>query len=443
MSSRGVRGRCRGRRARRPGERRDARCATGSRRSSSNGGQSTSTLPRANGGEHGDDGAAPPLGPRAKRVGAVDRRRVAGVGCATLADADHGQAVEVGLPTREQAAARQPDPPACACPGRARAAAGGAPRLVRERRARARRRTRRAGARRRRRPRAHARRPRQAPPPGPRQVRDRRRRHAQHACGRRSGSDPRASRTSASASRSCSGPRSGSSSASTATASTSSTEGRRLPSRRQAGPLGVRDAMGRHSRGARRADDRAVRHAGSATRPATRELPIEIERVMPVSVRDRPRRALPGGRRLPHRRRSAPGHSARRHRAQHGDPRRLRHRLEARLGPARLGRHERLLESYERERRPVAEVQHGALLSAPTARSSTPRLGLSADIGGRIAHVWVPRDGRRRLDARPPRRRADAVSRARTGTAPRRAAIAGSPPVHGGGSTRSPPAASA
>ena len=54
--------------------------------------------------------------------------------------------------------------------------------------------------------------------------------------------------------------------------------------------------------------------------------------------------------------------------------------------------HERLLEGYERERRPVAEFN--------TERSSRTDgsilktvVGLNADIGGRIPHVWVPRDG--------------------------------------------------
>ncbi|HEY7208421.1 MAG TPA: FAD-dependent monooxygenase [Gaiellaceae bacterium] len=52
----------------------------------------------------------------------------------------------------------------------------------------------------------------------------------------------------------------------------------------------------------------------------------------------------------------------------------------------------RLLDSYERERRPVAEFN--------TERSSRSdgsilgnTLGLNADVGGRIAHLWVPRDG--------------------------------------------------
>lgn len=53
---------------------------------------------------------------------------------------------------------------------------------------------------------------------------------------------------------------------------------------------------------------------------------------------------------------------------------------------------QRLLDSYERERRPVAEFN--------TERSTRhdgsilgPGFGLGADIGGRIAHVWVPRGG--------------------------------------------------
>jgi putative polyketide hydroxylase len=52
---------------------------------------------------------------------------------------------------------------------------------------------------------------------------------------------------------------------------------------------------------------------------------------------------------------------------------------------------ERLLESYEAERRPVAEYN--------TERSTRPNgsilgtgFGVDADIGGRIAHVWVPHD---------------------------------------------------
>ncbi|HYY20265.1 MAG TPA: FAD-dependent monooxygenase [Thermoleophilaceae bacterium] len=53
---------------------------------------------------------------------------------------------------------------------------------------------------------------------------------------------------------------------------------------------------------------------------------------------------------------------------------------------------ERLLESYERERRPVAEFNTQRSVRADGSILGTG-LGLSADIGGRIGHVWVPRDG--------------------------------------------------
>ena len=55
--------------------------------------------------------------------------------------------------------------------------------------------------------------------------------------------------------------------------------------------------------------------------------------------------------------------------------------------------HERLLESYERERRPVAEFNTERSSRADGSILNTA-VGLNADIGGRIAHVWVPRDGR-------------------------------------------------
>jgi 2-polyprenyl-6-methoxyphenol hydroxylase-like FAD-dependent oxidoreductase len=52
----------------------------------------------------------------------------------------------------------------------------------------------------------------------------------------------------------------------------------------------------------------------------------------------------------------------------------------------------RLLESYERERRPVAEfnTQRSTRTDGSILGNS---IGLNADIGGRIAHVWVPRAG--------------------------------------------------
>jgi putative polyketide hydroxylase len=51
---------------------------------------------------------------------------------------------------------------------------------------------------------------------------------------------------------------------------------------------------------------------------------------------------------------------------------------------------ERLLETYERERRPVAEFNTRRSTRADGSILGNA-VGLNADIGGRIAHVWVPR----------------------------------------------------
>ena len=68
-----------------------------------------------------------------------------------------------------------------------------------------------------------------------------------------------------------------------------------------------------------------------------------------------------------------------------------------------------LLDSYEAERRPVAE--HAAARSAdPGGSRRPPEQEVHADLGGRIPHVWSGRA----LDARPARHRADAVRRPRT-----------------------------
>ena len=55
---------------------------------------------------------------------------------------------------------------------------------------------------------------------------------------------------------------------------------------------------------------------------------------------------------------------------------------------------ERLLDSYERERRPVAEFNAHRSSRADGSILSTA-VALTADVGGRIPHVWVPRDRRR------------------------------------------------
>jgi putative polyketide hydroxylase len=52
---------------------------------------------------------------------------------------------------------------------------------------------------------------------------------------------------------------------------------------------------------------------------------------------------------------------------------------------------DRLLDSYEDERRPVAEFNTGRSVRSDGSILPTS-VGLNADIGGRIAHVWVARD---------------------------------------------------
>jgi len=54
--------------------------------------------------------------------------------------------------------------------------------------------------------------------------------------------------------------------------------------------------------------------------------------------------------------------------------------------------HDRLLEGYERERRPVAEFNTRRSARADGSILNTAA-GLNTDIGGRIAHVWLPRNG--------------------------------------------------
>ena len=126
-----VRGRGRGRRSGGPGERRDARFVRGRDARRRTEGVELDVAAR-DGREHGHDGAAAALGPRAQGVAA----------CRSTSSGRHGrarrsptrvraQAVEVGLPTREQALLVSPTSPACLAAGRARAASGGAPRLGR------------------------------------------------------------------------------------------------------------------------------------------------------------------------------------------------------------------------------------------------------------------------------------------------------------------------
>ena len=96
---------------------------------------------------------------------------------------------------------------------------------------------------------------------------------------------------------------------------------------------------------------------------------------------------------------------------------------------------EELLDSYEAERRPVAE-HNGARGTDPNGSVRGVAEELHVDLGGRIAaRVGAGRD-RAGVDARPARRRADALHRARASAAGRPAGARRRSPS--AGSTRSP-----
>jgi 2-polyprenyl-6-methoxyphenol hydroxylase-like FAD-dependent oxidoreductase len=143
--------------------------------------------------------------------------------------------------------------------------------------------------------------------------------------------------------------------------------------------------------------DRWMFADGAVERPSTDEakrwireaageprLPIEVERVLPVkfgvALAERFRagraacRAVPARARVPDRRRRPPRHAARGHRHEHRDSRRLRPRLEARVGVERLGR--RPAARQLRARAPAgSRVQHRAL---DAARRLDPRQPIRA-----------------------------------------------------------------
>ena len=216
------------------------------------------------------------------------------------------------------------------------------------------------------------------------------------------------------ASRRCSARRSGTSSASTATSSTRSTQPER-PRRPSCPPAASDRWLYRAVPGAAPS---ARRRASRRARPARRRRarPAGADRALaPLLLGGAARGALPLRPRLPRRRRRAPGDAARRDRPQPRAARRLRPRLEARLGRCAAGRRPALLDSYEAERRPVAE--HTA------ARSADPRGSLPRARAGGARGPRRPDPARlvgRALDARPARHRPDAVRGARLGLGRRR-----------------------
>ena len=130
-------------------------------------------------------------------------------------------------------------------------------------------------------------------------------------------------------------------------------------------------------------------------------------------LRGRAGRALPRAQRVPDRRRRPPAHPARRDRDEHRDPRRLRPRLEARVGAARMGRRGAARQLRGRappggraQRRPrhrperLHPRRRGGAARRPR-RPHRPRVAAGRDRAG--------------VDARPARRRADALHRPRLG----------------------------
>ena len=121
---------------------------------------------------------------------------------------------------------------------------------------------------------------------------------------------------------------------------------------------------------------------------------LDVEHVSRDHLRGRARRALPRAQRVPDRRRRPPAHPARRDRDEHRDPRRLRPRLEARVGAARLGRRGAARQLRGRappgrraQRRPRRPTRTAPSAASPTSCTSTsaaasPTRGCRARPGG-------------------------------------------------------------
>ena len=204
------------------------------------------------------------------------------------------------------------------------------------------------------------------------------------------------------ATRSCSTRRCGSSSARTATASTASTTleapGTFLPAGR-----GDRWVLRRPQRPTDPTPTRPrtpadASSSGSALGAGSRTSIAPRITVGGFPVRRRRSRPLPPRRRLPHRRRRAPRHPTRRDRHEHRDRRRLRPRLEARVGAARLG----------------GAVAPRHLRGRAADRRGAPRGALDRSAGQPTASRR--RDAGRPRRSHPPRLAARAPTAARTST---------------------------
>ena len=151
--------------------------------------------------------------------------------------------------------------------------------------------------------------------------------------------------------------------------------------------------MGRPTAGcsrSRRPGPATSARGAPAGRAGARRWTLDVEHVSRTTVRGRAGRALPRAQRVPDRRRRPPAHPARRDRDEHRDPRRLRPRLEARVGAARLGRRGAARQLRGRAP-PGGRAQRRPRSADPNGSDARRRREeLHVDLGGRIAHAWLP-----------------------------------------------------
>ncbi len=174
-----------------------------------------------------------------------------------------------------------------------------------------------------------------------------------------------------------------------------------VPPDRPSRPLGLLADVGPDARDARRLPARAPRRThprgGRRTRPRTRD---RLDGRLHVRRPDR--RPVSRAPRVPRRRRGPPHDPTRRRRHEHGDPRRVRPGLEARVGAALMGRRvvARLVRGRAPAGRPAEHDALGGAVGRARRLGGLPRRHRRADparVAARRAH----------LHARPARRRAD------------------------------------
>ena len=164
-----------------------------------------------------------------------------------------------------------------------------------------------------------------------------------------------------------------------------------VPARRPGRSLGLRPAAAGRRRACPRPRSTRARRGDPAGRRRRRSRPPRrAHRAVPLPGQLAERFRV--GRDLPRRRRRPSDHATRRHRHEHRAAERLRHRLEAGLGAAGLGR--RRSAGHLRVRAPRG--RRAQPRSAPPTRTAAAGRvldELAVDLGGRLAHAWLPSTG--------------------------------------------------